>query len=724
MRKFLPALIALLISVITMAQDREELEERFWKDSGATIIKKAIPTGWENESAIILTDHRYYQYINSGATVYFTSSKHELIKIQDQSALDGFSEISLDKDSKVSFLWNTYSKNETTIGIRLIKPDGSIVVIDIEKEEVVEDDLRKIAVPNLEVGDIIDLYLFSKNKEKEGDGLEVYPAIETTIKDDYPIVNYRIAMEVENDFFLNMNTYNGAPAVKEEPTDRNATKMYVVEAQNLEKLNAKRWYYPFVEEPTVKIQVAFARKKRNERYAPIFKGKDGERKATVTEEDVLDFYDRKFYKVSKGMANDVFNYIDNLNLNTKEEKFTAALEWIRFYKNTKYFEGVFAYQAELIRSQPNPGCYEYYFSRFENSTQVINLLRALCLKLDVDYDILMAQPRFDSKIKDLLIKANARTGIRINTPTPLYFFAYSENMTMSRFPSILEGAEVYVGKVEKNKKITSIATETLPVSTANDNVYTETMTLSLTEDKKNLQLSRTTEATGHFIEDYIYSWISWVDFLEEDYEKYPEQDHFYNCGKKKEIKNNTASFQSLRDKTTENYLKNREKAAEREWRATLENYTSEIVQSGRYGKNSALITRESFIIQDKYIKKAGPNYIIEIGKFIGSQIEIEKKERNRKVAIYMDYAKKYAYAIDLIIPEGYTVKGIDQLNQSVENETGGFTTTAVMEGTLLKLRSIKTYKKNYLKASEWPQMLPWLDTALEFNQAKVLLQKG
>jgi hypothetical protein len=278
--------------------------------------------------------------------------------------------------------------------------------------------------------------------------------------------------------------------------------------------------------------------------------------------------------------------------------------------------------------------------------------------------------------------------------------------------------------VEKNKKITSIATETLPVSTANDNVYTETMTLSLTEDKKNLQLSRTTEATGHFIEDYIYSWISWVDFLEEDYEKYPEQDHFYNCGKKKEIKNNTASFQSLRDKTTENYLKNREKAAEREWRATLENYTSEIVQSGRYGKNSALITRESFIIQDKYIKKAGPNYIIEIGKFIGSQIEIEKKERNRKVAIYMDYAKKYAYAIDLIIPEGYTVKGIDQLNQSVENETGGFTTTAVMEGTLLKLRSIKTYKKNYLKASEWPQMLPWLDTALEFNQAKVLLQKG
>jgi hypothetical protein len=723
MKNILTAITALFLCAFSVAQDREELEERFWKDSGATIIKKIIPNGWENESAVILTDDRYYQYINSGTTVYFTSSKHELIKIQDQSSLEGFSEIKLNNDSKVSFLWNTYSKSETIIGIRLIKSDGSVIVVDIEKEEVIEDDIRKIAIPNLEIGDIVDLFLYSKNKEKESDGIEVYPAIETPIKDEYPIVDYRIAMEVENDFFLNMNTYNGAPAVKEEPTDRGATKMYVVEAKNVNKLETKRWYYPLSEEPSVKIQVAFARKNRDENNVPIFKGEDGERKATVTEEDVLDFYDRKFYKVSKRMADDVYNYVDELNLVTKEEKFKAALEWIRFHKNTKFFEGVFAYQAELIGSQPSPRCYDYYFGRFENSTQVINLLRALCLKLDVDYDILMAQPRFDGKMKDLLIKANARTGIRINTPSPLYFFTYDENMTMDRFPDILEGAEVFVGKVEKNKRITSISTEILPVSTADENIYKEDITLSLTDDKKNLKLSRTSEANGHHIDDYIYSWISWVDFLGEDYQQYPEQDHFYDCGRKKEIKNNTASFQSLRDKTKETYLKNREEAAEKEWNATVENYTSEIIQSGRYGSNNALITKESFTIQDNYIKKAGPNYIIEIGKFIGGQVEIDKKERDRKVDIYLDHASKYIYNIELIIPEGYTVKGLDKLNQSIKNATGEFTTTATIEGDTLQLTTIKTYQKNYFKAAEWSQMLPWLDAAFEFNQAKVLLQK-
>lgn len=161
-------------------------------------------------------------------------------------------------------------------------------------------------------------------------------------------------------------------------------------------------------------------------------------------------------------------------------------------------------------------------------------------------------------------------------------------------------------------------------------------------------------------------------------------------------------------------MKNREEAAEKEWNAKVENYTSEIVPSGRYGSKNPLITTESFTIQDNYI---------EIGKFIGGQVEIDKKERDRKVDIYLDHASKHIYNIDLIIPDSYIVKGLDKPNQSIENSTGDFITTAIIEGNKLKLTSIKTYQKNYFKASEWPQILTWLDTAFEFNQAKVLRQK-
>lgn len=115
-----------------------------------------------------------------------------------------------------------------------------------------------------------------------------------------------------------------------------------------------------------------------------------------------------------------------------------------------------------------------------------------------------------------MIKANTRTGIRVNTPTPLYFFSYDENRTMYRFPDILEGAEVFVAKVEKNKRINSITTETLPVSTADKNIYKEEITLSLTDDKKNLKQCATSEANGHHTDDYVYTRTSWIDFLRED----------------------------------------------------------------------------------------------------------------------------------------------------------------------------------------------------------------
>ena len=277
-------ILALLVMYIGQAQSDKEIElrDRFWKSPDKEVLKIEIPDKWKDESAIILKDHRYIRYINRGKNVISTNRKHQLIKIQDQSSLEDFSEIRLDKDSKISFMWSTYLKEQTIISIRVIKPNGDVSIVDVEKEEVEEDDITKIAIPNLEIGDVLDIIILLEKKEKDFSGLEVYPAFESTLKDTYPLLDYRLAVEVENDFFLNMNTYNDAPKVVEEETERNATKMYVVEAKNLDKIETTRWYYPLVEEPTVKYQVAFARKSKNEYYANIFTGEDGERKAKVT----------------------------------------------------------------------------------------------------------------------------------------------------------------------------------------------------------------------------------------------------------------------------------------------------------------------------------------------------------------------------------------------------------------------------------------------------------
>ncbi|MGJ8684336.1 MAG: DUF3857 domain-containing protein [Nonlabens sp.] len=719
-------IIALCFTILAQGQSKleKELREQFWNKTGAQITAMEIPEKWNGESAVILKDHRYIQYINSGKVVYFKSNKHQLVKILDQASLEGFSEISLSKDSKISFGWGTSSRKETTLGIRIIKPDGTESIVDVEAEEVEEDDVRKIAIPNLEIGDIIDIFIQTDRKERDYDGLDVYPAVESTIKDEYPILDYRIAVEVENDFFLNMNTFNGAPAVKEEETERNATKMYVVEAKNVEKLETSRWYYPLVEEPSVKLQVAFARRRSNEYNAEIFKGEDGERKSVATKADVLDYFDRKFNRASSYSAKEVIAYIKKGKYKTKAEKLKAGLEFIRFNRYTRFFEPIFAYQADIVTGTPKTKCWDLYMGIYENDAQVINDLRAICESFKIDYDIVLVQPRFDGKLDDLLIKSNARVGLKFNTQPELFFFDFNENMTLERFPEQLEGAEAYVGSVIKKKKISSVKRTTLSSSTAAENVYQEKLKLKLNDNKKGFQMDRELSATGHFEREYMFTWIHWSDFLKEDYSKY-EQEHFYECGSKKQVVKYAEQFEALETKKLEEFRERREKAAEREWSAaTVKDYTSKVIETGRYGDDSPLIVQETMTLNDGYIKKAGNNLIIEIGKFIGGQVELEKKERERTVDIYLNHAKTFIYEIDLEIPDGYTIKGLDALNNSVDNATGNFITTAVMEGNTLKVKTIKTYKSNYLKSEQWNDMAQWLDAAFAFNQAKVLLQKG
>ncbi len=81
-----------------------------------------------------------------------------------------------------------------------------------------------------------------------------------------------------------------------------------------------------------------------------------------------------------------------------------------------------------------------------------------------------------------------------------------------------------------------------------------------------------------------------------------------------------------------------------------------------------------------WIKKAGNNYIIDLGKLIASQLEIKKDQRERVKDIYMPFPRSFSYHIEFILPDGYSAEGLDKLNASVMNETGGFISKAKMEG--------------------------------------------
>src|SRR5690606_36350864 len=127
----------------------------------------------------------------------------------------------------------------------------------------------------------------------------------------------------------------------------------------------------------------------------------------------------------------------------------------------------------------------------------------------------------------------------------------------------------------------------------------------------------------------------------------------------------------------------------------VSDYTYAIKETGRYGFDTYFIYDESFTISDALIKKAVPNYILEVDKLIVGQVDLSDEERKRTENVHMNYPRSYNYNITLNIPEGYSVSGLDKLNKSVDNKIGAFISTASMSGNQLIITSTKQYKNNY-----------------------------
>jgi hypothetical protein len=112
-----------------------------------------------------------------------------------------------------------------------------------------------------------------------------------------------------------------------------------------------------------------------------------------------------------------------------------------------------------------------------------------------------------------------------------------------------------------------------------------------------------------------------------------------------------------------------------------------------------------------------------LGHLIEQQTTIKDEQKIRTVDIYMDYPRSYNHEFTFIIPNGYTVEGLENFNNKVENATGGFVSSANIEGKALVVKTKKYYAKNYYPAADWPSITAFLNASVNFYNAKILLKK-
>ena len=128
-----------------------------------------------------------------------------------------------------------------------------------------------------------------------------------------------------------------------------------------------------------------------------------------------------------------------------------------------------------------------------------------------------------------------------------------------------------------------------------------------------------------------------------------------------------------------------------------------------------------------FINRAGQKLLLKIGDLIGPQSELYQ-EKDRNLPVENDFNREYHRVITFTIPDGYSIKNLNELNMSVQpfkNDADGvgFTSTYKLEGNKLIVNSDEYYKQITFPIESYEKYRSVINAAANFNKIVLVLEK-
>jgi len=732
-----------------------EIEKSIWDSTDAVFATNTIPEQYRNESAVVLAEKHTIKTNTKRLRIYGIPSNKMLkeevmqifrqkVAINDQNALTEFSELSFSKLDKKSGRSSTGSAIYSFIGIRIIKPDGSVQKINVDESAVTLKETKagqsnKIAVPNLAIGDIVDYYrALYEQKASYYAGSGAVDAdddlLTFVLSDEYPVVNYAIHVTLDKRAAAEYQSVNGAPEFKISQDDED--NILELTASNLPKAKDIDWTSTYRQLPFVRLRYAFA-----DLYAKEYLIKKGEVIKNT----------KNYINIEQGLRDGMKKFDDGLSF--KSDLILKALR--------KELENV---EASLRKKRPmaieSPDSLvslQYYLWRqqcFHSSIFNLNddlqdadrsvdrnVQLGYAIRMDRFYggkvgaDFLTTTSRFSVARENVFQLADLSTLGRIQLLQTNYLYYGNSLYNFGEVPPSLEGetgkyfsmSEERVLRAEKEgyqEGVMRVAK--VPALSKEEHSQETKLSISINPlDNQSLNIVREVKAKGQPRRYLQASLLMPEDVVREEraFLGQPTDlvEEYKNSGKRQ--RNNYEEFVNVLKKARATEKGKFETELGAEINEKVKELTSfKVLNSGLHHLNNVFHMKEEFSV-DAWVKKAGNNLILEVGKFVGSQYEVKAEQRERKLDIYMPSARMFSYVVDFDIPEGFTVEGVEKLNKSVENECGGFVSTAAISGNKLVITTKKYYNNSFEKAANWPKFTAFVDAAFEFTKQKVLLKK-
>ena len=350
------------------------------------------------------------------------------------------------------------------------------------------------------------------------------------------------------------------------------------------------------------------------------------------------------------------------------------------------------------------------------SQRVFNTVANYLRKLGVEIEMGITTP-FGALPVDKLINYNSTSWFFRLKGTDVYYFPGTYPKVASEIPYIYQGRKAYMQDSEEQI--------TIPVSQAEDNKSVNDMVVKL--DGTKLDISRKVTYSGEQ-KMYGQSLVSPDNTLFGSsqleaywrYLKYDDKDP-YSCYTKKESAELKGAFNE--------YQKN----AIDPFKAEISSYhDGDPVQVGGYGVDCVGIRRDSsnFVyhvdyVMDGMVKRAGNNYLLSVGKLIGSSLKLEGKDRERIDDVWRKMAFVDEWNIEIPLPQGYKVsaEALKKIETSVANECGEFTVKATAGNESVKVYVRKCFAHRVEPVSNWSKLLALVDACSAFADKQMVIAK-
>ena len=703
----------LLVQLLTLSVNADEkadylklaqkVRQEVWSSTPADFQKRTVPDRYKNASAVILSYYRelstdYYRKATADLVLNLrltrqidcTDMERMLIQINDKKALKDYSEFTFKTKSR-KWTWGYHHKTQTVLGIRVIKKNGNVQEVSLDdyvdvKEGKNDKDLsQKIAVPGLEVGDCIDVFSLDQIDTQEQQLDPFY----FVLRQDKPVLYTKVHCVLDQSLSTVYRTMNGAPDFTQ-TTDKDKNAVLDMVMDKPIDAESSIWYNPLEQSPFIEMYITPTKSKvAVVENAMRQKGVRGNPDVTPILQD--DWKLLKSY-VSKG------GYSPAGLPSTYKSVFKSAKK-----------EGMSAEEkADRIYS------FEYVSSG--SSQRAFNTVANYLRKLGVEIEMGITTP-FGALPVDKLINYNSTSWFFRLKGTDMYYFPGTYPKVASEIPYIYQGRKAYLQDSEEQI--------TIPVSQAEDNKSVNDMVVKL--DGTKLDISRKVTYSGEQ-KMYGQSLVSPDNTLFGSsqleaywrYLKYDDKDP-YSCYTKKESAELKGAFNE--------YQKN----AIDPFKAEISSYhDGDPVQVGGYGVDCVGIRRDSsnFVyhvdyVMDGMVKRAGNNYLLSVGKLIGSSLKLEGKDRERIDDVWRKMAFVDEWNIEIPLPQGYKVsaEALKKIETSVANECGEFTVKATAGNESVKVYVRKCFAHRVEPVSNWSKLLALVDARSAFADKQMVIAK-